>query len=315
MVKILVDVSNLLFASYLGTNHSKKNIGIPDDSKHLMIKEYILDKINSYVTRFQVKNDDVTLAWDSGSWRKEVFPLYKFKRQEKKDEAEYQKMMHFFNEFKKDVDEYFDWRSVAVRKAEGDDIIGTLTRLFQENDETVLILSRDKDFLQLINDNTKLIDPFSGKLKDTFVISENKNTGEKIEWEVTNKNEARKFSLFHTILGDATDGIPSVICDDDHYANPSKKKTRFGVKTILKTFFSDNQKENIENLRKYHNDYKNNFDRNHRLISLDNTPPNIKKEIIDTWKNAKKVVAVEKLEEWCLKNNLHSLLNNLMRNK
>lgn len=313
-MKILVDISNLLFASYIGTFSSSKNVGIPSESKKMMCKEYVISRINNYVNRFQVKNEQIIIAWDSKSWREEVFPLYKFKRKEHRKDEDFENMMKFFNEFKKEINEMLPWRNISVARAEGDDIIGVLTRYFQSKDETVIILSRDKDFLQLINDDTKLLDPFSGKLKFGFVLYKDKEDKD-VLWEVTDKRMAKQFLLFQIISGDSTDGIPSIIQSDDHFIKTNKDKSRFGTKTILKKFFSENETENIENLRKFHHEYKPNFDRNARLIDLNYTPKDIRENIIEEFNKPLVEKDFSILENWCIENSLHSLLENLRRNK
>jgi len=312
-LKILVDISNLLFASYIGTFSSGKNVGIPNDSKINMCKEYVLSRINNYVTRFDVKNHEVIIAWDSKSWREEAFPLYKFKRKEGRKDETFKDMMTFFYEFKHEIIELMPWKNVSVARAEGDDIIGTLTRLFQKKDETVIILSRDKDFLQLINDDTKLLDPFSGKLKFGFTLFKDKD-GKEVTWEVTDKTMARRFLLFQIISGDSTDGIPSIIQADNHFIDKGKS-SRFGTKTILKTFFSDDETQNIENLKKYHHQYKEHFDRNAKLIDLNYTPKEIKEEIVSKYWEPLPLQDFDKVEKWCVENGFHSLLENLRRNK
>ena len=310
MIHILVDISNLLFGTYQAVTRSDRNVGLPPASKIELCKEYTLSKIASYITKTQVPNENVTIAWDCGSWRKKDFPYYKAKRAEgRKDD--YQDMIEFFNEFREEIVNNFPWKNVFIRGCEGDDIIGTLTRYHQKNGDGVLIFSKDKDFLQLINHNTKLVDPFNSSVKDEFVINKKKE----LVWKIDTVDEARRFTLFHIILGDKDDGIPSVIYDDDYLVNPAKLSKRFGVMSVMKTFFSDDEDMNIENIRKYHHNFKENFQRNAKLIDLNFIPKEVKQEIMDDWITLKVQDDFKVTEEWCNEKNFFDLLRTMNSNR
>ena len=305
MRKIIVDISNLLHASYIGTFMSSKNNSIPDDIKAMTVKEYVLRKILIQIKRFDVSKEDVILAMDFGSWRKDHFPHYKHKRRASQDDDFRRKMIDFFNDFESEILANLPWKTIKIGGVEGDDIIGVLTRRFQEEGATTFILSRDHDFLQLVDENTKIIDPFNGNLIACYNFYKEKD-GTHFSWDVDNKKDAKKFLLFHILLGDPGDGIPSVVLDDDHYTS-SKKGKRFGVKTILNTFFSDNEEKNVTNLKKCHHENQKNFYRNMLLIDLNNIPFSIRDKINSTY-NEEMSYDFQAFENWCASNNLYDIL-------
>jgi len=145
-VNLLIDLSNAVYS----THHTllKKNSGDfnPD---FLFYKTINLIKY----TALKYKVDGILIACDSPNvWRKKVFPEYKAHRDELRDiyHKDVKKVMidvaNFFNECT-------SIPALSVPKAEADDIIAVLCK---ESPNKHVIMSSDKDFIQLIDEDTRL---------------------------------------------------------------------------------------------------------------------------------------------------------------
>lgn len=93
---------------------------------------------------------------------------------------------------------------------EADDVIGYITAEVVKEGEEVVIVSTDKDFLQLVNDTTTVYSPTKKKLYSVDTVKE--------EYGIHPKN----LLLFRTVDGDKSDNIPGV--------------KGCGLKTFLKAF-------------------------------------------------------------------------------
>lgn len=308
-MRLIVDTSNLLFGVYMSVVHSPKNAMLPQSTRSLMTKEYIIQKIIRTASNMNIRNHEITLALDCGSWRKDFFPYYKHKRKESRDDSTYPEMIEWFKGFENEILTMLPWKVIRVPNTEADDVIGVLAPILSKKD-TVVILSKDKDFLQLVNCSIKIVDPFTGEMKCKYKLYKDKE-GDDVFMNVTNEDEARRFTLFHVLLGDSSDGIPNAITPDDHYVTKQRAKP-FGVKTILKNYFGDDPNQNSENLKKLHHEHKDKIERNMKLIDLKFIPKDIRQKIINEY-NKPTEKDVEAFETWCNENNLFNLLNQFKR--
>lgn len=97
----------------------------------------------------------------------------------------------------------FGIESLSIPGYEADDVIGTLARKFSEENVEVFIFTGDKDLLQLVNENVKVV--LFGKGEEDFkVISKDEDVKELLGVE-----PSKIIDLFG-LQGDATDGIPGV---------------------------------------------------------------------------------------------------------
>lgn len=222
----------------------------------------------------------VIICHESQSWRKDVFPYYKYKRKEgrNKDIFDWKSFFQMINDFEtNEIDKFAPFIVMRVDKCEGDDIIGVLAiALSQEYpNSTIYIHSSDKDFVQLLKyKNIKLYTP----LKRKFIHSTNP------------KNELISLIL----LGDMADGIPNIFNEPDAYVNPiidekTKKKKRsapLGEKKVRKAIAENKVYETIINTP----ERQKRFDQNKELIDLEKIPIEIKRAVIEEYKNQIKIL-------------------------
>ena len=110
------------------------------------------------------------------------------------------------------VVEYLECLPISImnmENCEADDVIGYLSKhIYKENKTT--IVSTDKDFLQLVDETTRVYSPTKKKMYDEDKVFE--------EYGIHPKN----FLLFRMFDGDKSDGIPGV--------------NGIGMKTLIKLF-------------------------------------------------------------------------------
>jgi DNA polymerase-1 len=126
------------------------------------------------------------------SFRKDIFSEYKGNRSELPEELKQQ-----FPYIPK-VIESLGFKQIQQKTFEADDIIGTLSKKASESGIKTIIISGDKDFSQLINENVELVDTMRNityASKDVF-----------LKYGVEPKN----FIDYLAIVGDSSDNIPGV---------------------------------------------------------------------------------------------------------
>lgn len=104
------------------------------------------------------------------------------------------------------VDEILERMNVSVFSLDGyeaDDLIGTIShRAVEEYDEEVVIVTGDRDMLQLVNSHVKVLMPLIGLTK-TVLFDEAKV-------EEKYGVHPRQFIDYKALIGDASDGYPGV---------------------------------------------------------------------------------------------------------
>ena len=211
-----------------------------------------------YRTMFKEEYGEVVLTYDSRyQWRRDIFPQYKQNRRKGRetDSKDWDKIFGLLNAIKSEFKEILPYKYVEVYGAEADDIIGTLCREYQ--DQKTMIISGDKDFIQLQKyDNVSQYSPITKKM--------------------INGHNPTTYIKEHILKGDSSDGVPNVLSPDHTFVEGlrqrplSKKKIEAWIKS--ETGMSD--------------EVKRNYQRNQRLIDLDNTPEDLQKSILDTFNEA-----------------------------
>lgn len=190
---ILVDGNNLLFRSYYATAYSgnfmKNSKGFPTNALYGFIN--MINKIKS-----EEKPEYMLVAFDKGkTFRHDKYKEYKAGRIQMPNELKLQFPVA------KEILELLGIKWFEIDNYEADDIIGTMSKKVDENDlYDGLIISSDKDLLQLITDKVivKLL-----KTKDYIMM--NKNTF----YETYNLTPEKMVDI-KALQGDPSDNIPGV---------------------------------------------------------------------------------------------------------
>ena len=190
---ILVDGNNLLFRSYYATaytgNMMKNSKGFPTNGLYGFIN--MMNRI--------IKEEDpqyILVAFDKGkTFRHDKYEVYKAGRQAMPDELKLQFPVA------KELLGAMGIKYFEIDNYEADDIIGTMAKIVDEEDEFIAtIVSSDKDLLQLISDEVtvKLL-----KSNDHIMMTPD------VFRETYKVNPIRMIDL-KALMGDSSDNIPGV---------------------------------------------------------------------------------------------------------
>jgi 5'-3' exonuclease len=217
--------------------------------KHIAITSFL--NINKHLAREYGKH---YLLVDSRSWRKDEFPFYKANRKDAKEKSsiDWDLIFSVMNELRDDFDQYFPFEILRHEGCEADDLIAALTKYAQAF-EKVVIVSKDKDFHQLVNFSVSQYNPMTKKFFDV---------------------DPEAFRTEHILSGDSGDGVPNILSDDDAFISESKsqKKMTAKRKEILLRL-AENEFQNVslndeKELKISAEILKRNWERNKRLIDL-----------------------------------------------
>ena len=235
-----------------------------------MIRHMILNTIRMYKQKFNEYGDVVVVADAGGNWRKDVYPQYKASRKKSRDSSsiDWDEVFRITNLVREEIKENFPYKVMHVWGCEADDVIAHLVENTQEfgKHEEVMIVSADHDFKQLQRyDNVKQFSPLVKKAV---------------------KEDNPRVNLMEKILtGDAGDGVPNVLSDDNVFVE-GRRQTPLSAKK--KAILMEDEKALGEEVYRK-------IQRNRKLIDLRETPAPVIKEIInifeeqDPWNNKGKV--------------------------
>ena len=224
-----------------------------------MVRHMVLNSIRMYKTKFGSEYGEFVIACDNKNyWRKQLFPYYKANRKKSQaaSELDWKAIFECLNKIRGELKEHFPYRIIDVESAEADDIIGTLSIEFGNTNEKILILSGDKDFQQLQRYiNIRQYNPVLKK----FITC----------------NDPDKFLAEHILKGDAGDGIPNILSDDNCFVLGSRQKPMTQKKMDDLINLGLDGKLDHPNFR--------NYVRNKQLIDLTQVPEGIKLQILESY--------------------------------
>ncbi len=201
-------------------------------------------------------------------WRREIYPEYKLSRDLKdrsKDKFNMSRMFEYaYNIILPEICEEFEARQIMCGCAEGDDVIAVLTKHFLETtNDNVIIVSCDKDMVQLYNDRVSIITIEGEKRIPKLELEKALKT--KISQDIT----AGDFLLFKILIGDTADGIPNI-------------KNGIGPKKAWQLIEDRNK---LKQLLKEDITIVDSFKRNKQLISMNEIPETVHELILEQLNN------------------------------
>jgi len=261
---IFVDASFYIFYRYCATKvWFVKHTKMGEDKDCHVDNPLFLDK---YVKHFQdgIKKimkkfhpDGIIYFRDSPKqtvWRMEFLKSYKERRDQPSEP--------FISQFFRYSFEHLipNDQVISVAQAEGDDVIAIATKYENQHhpNREIMIITGDSDFLQLVNQQTKVIR--LPKLDEMPVIV--KINGDKIEVD------GPTYIHHKVLIGDKSDDIPKVY----HGCGPKMAYDMVLNQELLQQHILD------------HPDRKTTYELNKKLIMFDEIPQKIKDQIIQNYK-------------------------------
>ena len=274
---IIVDINQIMISNLMVTIH-RDNLELSED----LIRHMVLNSLRGHNKKFRKQYGEMVIACDSGNvWRRTIFPNYKAGRKanREKSEHDWEYIFDLLSKVKNEIKQFLPYKVIEVESVEADDIIAVLCK---RTNERVLILSGDKDFIQLHNDRIKQYNPVLNKF-----VGQGENP-----------------SLYireHILKGDRSDGIPNVLSDDNVFIEGrrqrplSKKKIEAWCNEIVPTFNEEEQK---------------NYDRNRKLLDLSCLPKEIEDKINNEF-NDVKVATRDKILGYFINKKLKTLIESI----
>lgn len=280
---ITVDYSGIAIASIFS---QVKN----DKIEESFIRHLILNTLRMYNVKYRAKYGQMVLACDGGSWRKGYYPYYKASRRKGREESslDWTEIFRIINKIRDEIAEHLPYKVIQVPHAEADDIIGTLVANTQEfgQYEPVMIISADKDFIQLQRyDNVQQFSPMTKKL-------------------VTDKNPHR-YLFEHIVKGDGGDGVPNILSADEVFVTEGMRQTPVRA-TKIDDWYAAYKKSDVKSVLD-DNTYRN-YVRNRTLIDLECIPSDLQKVITDAYVTAP-VVGNSKVLNYLIANRCNMLIS------
>jgi len=254
-----------------------------------IIRHVILNSIRMYNKKYRDKFGKMVICCDGGAkWRKEIFPNYKAGRDTGREESpiDWDEAFRCINLVREELKEHFPYKVVQVLGAEGDDVIATLVEQTQEfgQHEPVMIISADKDFLQLQKYSN--VKQFSTITKKLLV-----------------EKDPHKRLFEHVCRGDGGDGVPNVLSPDNTFVD-GLRQNRLMSKKIDLWYESDDLANDMPE------EVYRNFQRNQKVIDLSLIPDGVKTDIINTYAN-QETVPGKKVMPFLIKKRCRQLIENI----
>ena len=280
---ILVDMNQISLASVMMHLNVTKRTSVDMG----MVRHMILNSLRMYRQSYFKEFGELVICYDSKHyWRREYFPEYKAGRRKSRQTSshDWDDIFECLNTIKSEIKDNFPYKVLEVYGAEADDIIATLCGELEFDNSKTLILSGDKDFIQLHKfKNVKQYSPITKK----FV----------------NGEDPDEYLYQHILKGDSSDGIPNVLSPDNTFVDGlrqrplSKKKISEWAGPLCEQFLPNDE-------------VKRNYQRNKKLIDLKESPDELYLECIKAYQDAPEGDR-SKLLNYFIKNRLNELMENI----
>ena len=280
---ILVDMNQISLASVM----MHLNITMRDSVEPGMVRHMILNSLRMYRQMFGEEYGELVICYDSKHyWRRDYYPEYKAGRKKTRDTSghDWNDIFDFLNMMKEEIKDNFPYKVLEVYGAEADDIIAALCHELEFDNGKTLILSGDKDFVQL------------QKYKNVTQYSP-------ITKKFVNGIDPNEYLYEHILKGDTGDGVPNVLSPDNTFVDGlrqkplSKKKIAEWAGPMCEQMLPDDET-------------KRNYQRNKKLIDLSESPNELFMECLQTYQEAPEGDR-SKLLNYFIKNRLQELMNSI----
>ena len=234
-----------------------------EDLDDKLVRHITLNNLRYYRSRFKEEYGELVICTDDKHyWRRDYFPNYKANR--KKDRAsspyDWNEIFSAVNMIRDELDIYFPYKVLHIDGAEADDIIAVV--LLNRAEDKNIIISSDKDFIQLHRESISQYSPVTKK--------------------VLNGENPQAYLKEHIIKGDRSDGVPNVLSSDATFISEKRQKPiRITTIVTLLEAMNEYDPETLYQIAKCNKDtWVRNWKRNETLIDLTKIPEEIVENIL-----------------------------------
>lgn len=279
---ILVDFNQIMIANLMMQLGNHKNAELDEN----MLRHMILNSIRSNRQKFASEFGEIIIcADDKNYWRRSAFPYYKASRKKNRESSEldWNAIFTSLNKIREEIKTFFPYKVIQIETAEADDIIGVIVHkegTLMNTGEKILILSSDKDYIQLHKyANVTQYDPARKK----YIKHSN----------------PEQYLIEHIIKGDTGDGVPNILSSDNCIVLGERQKP---ITQKRLDEWSAGKAMPDEVLR--------NYKRNEMLIDLANVPEAIKEQILEKYEEVNSKDRSQ-LFNYFMTNKLRNLMENI----
>ena len=252
---ILIDMNQVCISNLMMQIGSKRQNDVDEN----LVRHMVLNSLRMYRSRFNEEFGELVLCYDSKKyWRRDFFPNYKSNRKKDREASglDWNLIFETLNNIRDEIRDNFPYKVLDVEGAEADDCIATVVDYISKTPtafEQVLVLSGDKDFIQLQKHN--FVKQFSP-----------------VQKKFLNGQDPHLYIKEHIMKGDRSDGIPNFLSSDNTFVDElrqkplAKKKIENWIGLEPEDFCTE------EMLR--------NYQRNKTLIDLECIPDVLKEKIL-----------------------------------
>ena len=272
---ILLDYSQIVIANVM---MNKK--AMSED----FVRHAVLNTIRMYHHKFSDEYGQLIVCCDApDNWRRDAFKYYKAQRKTTRDKSDFDwsELFRLLHKIREEISENFPYKVVYIDGAEADDIIATI--VMNATKEPVLILSSDKDFVQLQKyENVSQYSPLTKKFLNT--------------------DNPDNFLREHILRGDTSDGVPNFLSSDDTFVT-DKRQTPLSKKKV--SVWAELEPDVFCQGEQLHN-----YRRNEMLIDFTKIPEWLQINIEDEYVNQPEV-GRSRLFNYFIKHKLKNLMEHI----
>ena len=249
---ILLDFSQVCLSNILASGNKDFSVDL--------IRHQVLNSIRGFKSRFSKYGELVICCDDKNYWRKKIFPYYKASRKKTREESslDWAAIFNTLHTIKAEIKDNLPYAVLQVETAEADDIIAVMVERY--SNEKIMIVSGDKDFSQL--QRYKNVSQYSPITKKFIKVG-----------------DPLSYLFEHVIRGDAGDGVPNILSNDDTFVVGTRQKplTKRRVNAMIEDM--------VRGVTPFDGEIKRNYLRNIHLIDLSRIPEDIRNQVIDIYSN------------------------------
>ncbi len=199
---ILIDTSYFVFYRYYAVlnwlkRYKNENINIETLMENIeyidKYKKTFENNLKELMKNFKVLSENVYWVKDCPRehiWRLDLYPEYKANRDEKLNTFNKEIFKYTYSTIIPKLIDTYKFKELQYDRMEADDIIYAFTKNLK-NDEEVIIITNDNDFIQLVSDNVKIYNLQGKELK-------------------TRIQNIKTYLHKKILIGDKSDNIPSI---------------------------------------------------------------------------------------------------------
>jgi 5'-3' exonuclease len=275
---LLIDLNQVMISNLMMQVGSSSKVKLDEG----LVRHMVLNTIRINVKNFRSYGKVIIACDNKKYWRRDYFPNYKAGRKKVREASvhDWNLIFECLNKIKQELKEFSPYTVLDVERAEADDIIAVLSSHFSDK-EKIMILSNDKDFIQL--QKCSNVEQYSPILKKKI-----------------NGKDASLHLKEMIIRGDSSDGIPNILSQDDVFLVEGKKQGSITKKKLEQWLYQEPEFFcNDEMMR--------NYSRNQLMIDFEFIPNDIKTNILQSFEETKPA-SKQNFLNYMIKNRLNNLM-------